>query len=76
MLTGCLSYPRLRMCSPSDVMTVLRQVQTFLLTQHSQGLADLTEYVLQALLGMCQVIDMILTPKQYHSQKESIRIHS
>lgn len=42
-------------CSPSDVMTVLRQLQTFLLAQHSRGQAALQGYILRALLGLCQV---------------------
>ncbi|CAM9107710.1 unnamed protein product, partial [Ectocarpus fasciculatus] len=40
--------------SPSDVMTVLRQLQTFLLAQHSRDEASLQEYILRALLGVCQ----------------------
>lgn len=42
-------------CSPSDVMTVLRQLQTFLLTQHSRDQTALQDYILRALLGVCQV---------------------
>lgn len=41
--------------SPSDVMTVLRQLQTFLLVQHSRDEAALQDYILRALLGVCQV---------------------
>lgn len=41
--------------SPSDVMTVLRQLQTFLLTQHSRNQAALQDFILRALLGVCQV---------------------
>ncbi|CAM9421397.1 unnamed protein product, partial [Sphacelaria rigidula] len=33
---------------PSDVMTVLRQVQSFLLAQHSQDPSGLQEYLLRA----------------------------
>lgn len=36
-------------------MTVLRQLQTFLLTQHSRDQAALQDYILRALLGVCQV---------------------
>ncbi|CAM9591597.1 unnamed protein product, partial [Scytosiphon promiscuus] len=39
---------------PSDVMTVLRQLQTFLLTQHSRNQAALQDFILRALLGVCQ----------------------
>lgn len=36
-------------------MTVLRQLQTFLLSQHSRGQAALQDCILRALLGVCQV---------------------
>lgn len=54
-----LLYPA---CSPSDVMTVLRQLQTFLLAQHSRDQTALQGYILRALLGVCQVrvIDVLL----------------
>lgn len=36
-------------------MAVLRQIQTFLLAQHSHGPIGLQECILRALLGVCQV---------------------
>lgn len=41
-------------------MIVLRQVQTFLLAQHSQDPIGLQEYLLRALLGVCQVNRFVL----------------
>lgn len=44
-------------------MTVLRQVQTFLLAQHSQDPIGLQEYLLRALLGVCQVGRTVSMPR-------------
>lgn len=45
--------PSIHVRSPSDVMTVLRQVQRFLLAHRGRGY--LQEYILRALLGVCKV---------------------
>lgn len=41
-------------------MTVLRQVQSFLLAQHSQDPSGLQEYLLRALIGICEVMKYVV----------------
>lgn len=61
-------------CSPSDVMTVLRQLQTFLLTQHSRDQTALQDYILRALLGVCQVCVFYLVG--FHKNAADVKHHA
>lgn len=49
------------------MMTVLRQIQTFLLTQHSQDSSGLQEHILRGLLGVCKVKLLVMSRVAFHS---------